>query len=89
VIESKSAIPGLISADPRDRRRLGVKIASLEIGGVAVPLDHPELAQGWHGLEPDGRWTDGAAVIPETLLRGSNKTVTVKIAATLNYPLAA
>jgi autotransporter passenger strand-loop-strand repeat protein len=86
VIESRSAIPGEISADPRDRRRLGVKIAALTIGGEMIALDHPALTEGWHDLEPDGRWTDGKAVIPESLLRASAK-IDIRVAATLRYPV--
>jgi len=82
-IESRSAIPGEIFADPRDRRRLGIKIGGLRIGGRRIALEHPALAEGWHELEPDGRWTDGCAVIPARLAGG--KRVEISIAATLRY----
>jgi len=85
IISSRSAIPGEISADPRDRRRLGVKIAALRIGGTEVPLGHPSLVEGWHGLEPDGRWTNGRAIIPETFF-GQAGSVEISLAATLCYP---
>jgi hypothetical protein len=88
VIASRAAVPGEISPDPRDRRRLGVKIASLKIGGRAVALDHPLLTEGWHAAEADGRWTDGRAVIPAGLLDGA-AAVEVELAATLMYPLPA
>jgi hypothetical protein len=87
-IESRAAIPGDISADPRDRRRLGVKIAALRIGGENVPLAHPALVEGWHLPEPDGRWTNGRAVIPKTLLRGA-VPIDITLAATLRYPTPA
>lgn len=87
VIASRSAIPGEITADPRDRRRLGVKLAALGVDGTAIPLDHPALIKGWHGMEPDGRWTDGAASIPSCLLKGG-RDVTVVVAASLRYPLS-
>jgi hypothetical protein len=87
MIASRSAIPGQITPDPRDQRRLGVKIGALRIGGVAIALDHPDLVQGWHALEPDGRWTDGQAVIPAALLNGA-RDVDVTVVGTLAYPLA-
>ncbi|WP_460253085.1 Hint domain-containing protein [Acidiphilium sp. MT5] len=69
VIRSRSAVPGHVSPDPRDRRRLGVKIGAIvRADGRRVPLDHPGLTKGWHDPEPDGRWTDGDAVIPAALV---------------------
>jgi hypothetical protein len=84
VITSRCAIPGEIFADPRDRRRLGVKVMGLRAGRRKIPLDHPALIQGWHGMEPDGRWTDGRAVVPESLLAG--RALHLTLAATLRYP---
>ncbi len=86
VIESQSAIAGHIMPDPRDCRCLGIKIATLTIGGVSIPLDHPLLVQGWHACEPGGRWTDGAAVIPAALLAGSG-SIGFTIGGTLPYPI--
>ena len=83
-IISRSAIPGQLNADPRDQRRLGVKIASLEIGGETIALDHPLLTEGWHTTEPDGRWTNGRSVIPAELVRGEK--IILAPAATLAYP---
>jgi hypothetical protein len=88
IISSRYAVPGLTTPDPRDRRRLGVKIARLEAGGRDIPLDHPALVQGWHAPESDGRWTDGYAIIPSELLAGRHD-VKVIVAATLNYRIAA
>jgi hypothetical protein len=86
IISSRHAIPGEITADPRDRRTLGVKIATLHISGQPIPLDHPDLNTGWHDMEPDGRWTNGTAVIPTSLLKNSN-LMRVTLAATLAYPI--
>ncbi len=86
LIESRSAVPGHITQDPRDCRRLGIKIATLTIDGAAIPLDHNQLTEGWHDPEPDGRWTDGAALIPPALLTDSS-AVEVIVAATMLYPL--
>jgi hypothetical protein len=88
IIQSRHAIPGLITPDPRDRRRLGVKIAGITIGSREIPVDHPALVAGWYDAEPDGRWTDGEAVIPAELLAGSTG-VTVIVAGTVPYPIAA
>jgi hypothetical protein len=85
IIESRAAVPGELTADPRDRRRLGVKIAALEIGGERIPLEHPALAEGWHDPEADGRWTNGRAVIPKCLL-GRWRSINISLAATLAYP---
>jgi len=85
-IESRTCIPGELTADPRDRRRLGVKIAALEIAGEAIPLTHPLLREGWYDPEPDGRWTNGRALIPPDLLRGA-ESLTLHLTSTLPYPL--
>jgi hypothetical protein len=85
IIASRAAIPGQIFADPRDRRLLGVKIAALKIAGRFVAPDHEDLTEGWHDTEADGRWTNGRAIIPESLLAGS-RDVRVTLAAALRYP---
>lgn len=86
IITSLSAVPAEVTPDPRDRRRLGVKIGALKAGDERVALDHPALAEGWHGVEADGRWTDGAAVVPASLLKGRVLTVT-PLKAGLRYPV--
>ncbi len=84
-ILSRSAIPGQLNPDPRDQRRLGVKIASLTTeSGANIPLNHPLLTEGWHNPEPDGRWTNGRSVIPAELVRGEK--IILAPAATLAYP---
>jgi hypothetical protein len=87
VIFSRHAIPAEVTPDPRDRRKLGVKIGAIHVGGAEIPLDHPALTKGWHDAEPDGRWTAGAAVIPAALLNGC-VDVKLEIAATLAYRVA-
>jgi hypothetical protein len=86
LITSRSTIPGHRGPDPRDRRELGVKIGTLTIDGAAVALDHPALIEGWHDPEADGRWTDGAALIPADLVAGA-ATIEVRLAASLTYPI--
>ena len=49
-LRSRSTVPGEIGADPRDRRKLGVKISSIEIGGVVISADHELLIEGWHNV---------------------------------------
>ncbi len=61
-----------------DRRRLGVRVKRIVLRGAddlrEVPMDHPDLARGWWGVERDGqiisRWTDGEAVLPLPAMRG-------------------
>ncbi|OYV89457.1 MAG: hypothetical protein B7Z57_12440 [Acidiphilium sp. 37-60-79] len=86
-LQSRSAIPGFLCPDPRDRRRLGVKVASITLGDEAISPDHPALIEGWHDPDSDGRWTNGNAVIPAALVLG--RKATLKLAATLAYPLNA
>ncbi|MGC9271554.1 Hint domain-containing protein [Acidiphilium sp.] len=84
VIGSRGTIPGHLSPDPRDRRQLGVKIAAItRQDGTAISLDHPDLITGWHDSEPDGRWTDGYAIIPASLAGEGMPHITV--IATLAY----
>jgi hypothetical protein len=86
IIASRAVVPGEILPDPRDRRRLGVKIGELMIGRRKIPLGDARLCQGWHEAEPDGRWTDGAAVIPAALL-GRSRDVRLTLAAVMRYPV--
>ncbi len=88
VIRSRTAIPGHISADPRDRRVLGVKIAALHAGARRIALDDLRLVEGWQIVEPEGRWTNGAALVPRALLE-AGETLRVTLAATLPYRRAA
>ncbi|OYV71392.1 MAG: hypothetical protein B7Z67_00030 [Acidiphilium sp. 21-60-14] len=83
-IRSRSAIPGHLNPDPRDQRILGVKIKSLKAGAQKIPLDHPDLTEGWHGVEADGRWTNGRAMIPAALTKDG--PITLELAATTQYP---
>jgi collagen type I/II/III/V/XI/XXIV/XXVII alpha len=61
-----------------DRRRLGVRVKRVVLRGAdelrEIPVDHPDLSQGWWGVERDGqimsRWTDGEAVLPVPAMNG-------------------
>jgi hypothetical protein len=39
-----------------------------------VPMDHPDLTEGWWDIERDGqvmsRWTDGDAIVPLPAMNG-------------------
>ena len=60
---SRHCIPAETLPDSPDHRRLGVAIAALAADGIALPLDDPRLATGWHAPEAALRWTDGDALI--------------------------
>jgi hypothetical protein len=46
-----------------ERRRLGAAIAAIAIDGVALAVDHPGFATGFHPAEAEFRWTDGDAIL--------------------------
>ncbi len=56
---SRHFVPAWFAQD--DRRRLGLAVRRLAIGGRRVPA--ASLGTGWHAGEKQWRWTDGAAVI--------------------------
>jgi len=68
-ITSRTTAPSDLWPWLDDRRRLGVSVGRITLhNGVDltdVPMDHPSLVEGWHGVERDGRrqwrWTDGSA----------------------------
>jgi hypothetical protein len=78
-IISRSAIPGQVQADPRDQRRLGVKIAAMTVGDKTLSLADELLTDGWHDLEADGRWTNGSAITPAALVDGGIVTIELAI----------
>jgi hypothetical protein len=57
-LESRSFVPAWLGLG-EDRRRLGVAVARLTLGGR--PLPQRCFGEGWHGPEPGLRWTDGRA----------------------------
>jgi lysophospholipase L1-like esterase len=86
VIKSRAAVPGFIFDDPRDRRWLGVKVAALKADGRPIKLNDAALCDGWYDMEADGKWTDGEAVVPASLMRGA-LVLEVYLAGVLRYPL--
>jgi hypothetical protein len=53
-----------------------------------VPVDHPDLANGWWAVERDGqvisRWTDGEAVLPLPAMHG-DAMLEIHLAGTMTY----
>ena len=73
---SRTVRPSMLGGS-NDHRALGVRVHGLSVsdgsGGMRViPLDHPALRSGFHGVERHRgqlwRWTDGNAAIPVTVL---------------------
>jgi hypothetical protein len=62
-----------------DRRRLGIYAERIVLRGASemreVPLDHPDVSQGWWAVERAGtalcRWTGGDAVLPLPAMDGA------------------
>ena len=79
-----------------DRRRLGVRVKRIVLRGAdelrEVPADHPDLTQGWWGVERDGqimsRWTDGEAVLALPAMRG-DIILEIHLAGAMTYVLDA
>jgi hypothetical protein len=63
-LASRLAAPAWLDPASDDHRRLGVAVAMLAIDGIALALDDPRLAAGWHAPEPGWRWTAGPAGLP-------------------------
>jgi hypothetical protein len=61
-----------------DRRCLGVNVERIVLRGASelreIPVDHPDLSQGWQAAERAGaalrRWTNGDAMLPLPALSG-------------------
>jgi hypothetical protein len=77
VIATRRFMPAEATADPRDRRLLGISVSALELdrggGWHPVRLDDPALAEGWHSAETTHRWTNGHGVIPAQILAGATR----------------
>ena len=59
-LRSRSFVPAWLGLGP-DRRRLGVAVALLRLGGRVLPRG--AFGEGWHAAEEGLRWTDGDAVL--------------------------
>ena len=79
-----------------DQRQLGVRVTRLVLRGAdevrEVPMDHPDLVDGWWAVEHDGqmmsRWTDGEAVLPLPPMRGI-AMLEVHLAGAMTYAVDA
>jgi hypothetical protein len=75
-----------------DRRRLGVCVKRIVLRGAddlfEIPVDHPDLTQGWWAVERDGqtmsRWTDGEAVLQLPSMSG-NVMLEIHLAGSMIY----
>jgi hypothetical protein len=79
-IVSRSEMPVHLDPDSLDRRRLGVRIGGIVVGGRPVALDGAALGEGFHPVERRGaqqwRWTDGAARL---LLPGAPRSTVLEL----------
>lgn len=86
-IVSRAAAPTDTRPWLEDSRRLGVYVERIVLRSATemqeVPIDHPDLSEGWWAVERNGselrRWTDGDAALPLPL---SNTAMMVDIYAT-------
>jgi hypothetical protein len=75
-----------------DRRRLGVRVARIVLRGAdevrELPVDHPDLTDGWWAVERDGqiisRWTAGEAVLPLPAMHG-DAMLEIHLAGAMTY----
>jgi hypothetical protein len=71
-LTSRASAPSRLQGWRDDQRALGVAVRSITVrDGDTVDMiaaDHPDLAQGWHGVERAGtamwRWSNGNAALP-------------------------
>ena len=79
-----------------DRRRLGVRVKRIVLRGAdelrEIPVDHPDLTQGWWAVEHDrqmmSRWTDGEAVLSLPAMSGT-VMLEIHLAGTMTYAVDA
>jgi hypothetical protein len=77
-----------------DQRQLGVKVQRLTLSSMAgsrtIPIDHPDLDNGWWDAEQDGnamaRWTNGDATIAVTC--NTPCRFEVEVGGTMDYQVA-
>jgi hypothetical protein len=87
---SRACAPADIRPWLDDRRRLGLSVERIVFDGrsgrMEVPVDNPQLKDGWHAHERDGlrlwRWTDGDAVLP---VPPGTTMVEIHLAGTAEY----
>jgi hypothetical protein len=83
-LTSRSAVAAETDAASRDRRRLGVSLRRIALRGsnwaFDLPLDSPQLREGFHPQEGNHRWTDGMARLPAGMLALLRGKVEIEIA---------
>jgi hypothetical protein len=83
-LASRSAVAAETDAASRDRRRLGVSLRRIVLRGsnwaFDLPLDSPQLREGFHPHEGNHRWTDGMARLPAGMLALLRGKVEIEIA---------
>jgi hypothetical protein len=83
-LASRSAVPAETDATSCDRRRLGVSLRRIVLRDTGsafdLPLDSPQLTDGWHPQEGNHRWTDGTACLPVSALALFRGKVEIEIA---------
>lgn len=88
MLVSNAMVPAEYDAASRDRRRLGLDIASLEVetmgGSRTIGLGEPRLRAGWHDDEETHRWTNGEALVPASLLEGGQALI-IRLNALATY----
>ncbi len=78
---SRSVVPAWTTSGIQDTRRLGVRIAAIDLDGKPVSLGDERLADGWYEPEPNLRWTDGNA----TVMAGGARNLDVTVSSELSY----
>jgi len=86
-IVSRSGIPGGVTAENTDMRRLGVCLCGIVLHAagrsLAIAIDHPALGEGFQYVESNAamnwRWTDGNALLPVSLLDGLAGAATLEL----------
>jgi hypothetical protein len=91
---SRAATPADLQPWLDDRRQLGVNVQRIGVRDssnlIEIPLDGPALAEGWWDVELTGsamhRWTDGAAMLRLSPIRGLAALLELRIGKDLSYP---
>jgi hypothetical protein len=89
---SRAARPTDTSPWLEDRRQLGIRVARIVVRTsedvYEVPVDHPDLTNGWWAVERDGlalsRWTNGDATLPLPTVDG-DALLEIHLAGRMTY----
>lgn len=83
---SRATAPSEIEPWREDRRMLGLSMRRIRLREgrdvTELPLDHPDMKQGWWAVERDGhaihRWTTGAAMLPLPAANGAIRLLEIE-----------